>query len=226
MYNSPALTSLSPINSVTMSSREIAELTGKRHSDVIRDIENVLSQAEIDERKFASSYKDSNNKLQKEYQLPKRECDLVVSGYSVKYRLAIIDRWQELESKQFQIPQNFAEALRLAADQQETIQKQAEQIEAQKPAVLFVEHYVHSAGNMGFRQVAKLLRIKENDFRAFLQDNQIMYKLGGEWVPYAPHINAGRFVMKTGTAENDHTFNSAKFTPKGVEWIAELWSKA
>lgn len=220
MYNSPALTSLSPINSVTMSSREIAELTGKRHSDVIRDIENVLPQAEIDERKFASSYKDSNNKLQKEYQLPKRECDLVVSGYSVKYRLAIIDRWQELENKQPEDP--LLQLANAVITAQSIIQDQANKLEQQKPAVEFVERYVQSTGSMGFRQVAKLLNIKENDFRAFLQDNQIMYKLGGEWVPYAPHINAGRFVMKTGTAENDHTFNSAKFTPKGVEWVAEL----
>ena len=225
MYNSPALTSLNKTQS-TMSSREIAELTNKLHKNVVVDIDRILSEAGIDALVFQRIYKDPQNRNQTEYLLPKRECDLVVSGYSVKYRLAIIDRWQELESRQqFQIPQNFAEALRLAADQQETIQAQAAQIEAQKPAVLFVERYVHSTGNMGFRQVAKLLNIKENDFRAFLQDNSIMYKLGGDWVPYAQHINAGRFVTKTGTADNDHTFNSAKFTPKGVEWIADLLNK-
>lgn len=110
----------------TMSSREIADLTGKRHSDVIRDIENTLLQAEIDERRFASSYKDLNNKNQKQYMLPKRECDLVVSGYSVKYRLAIIDRWQELEQQVAapQIPDfnNPAEAARAWAAQYEAAQ--------------------------------------------------------------------------------------------------------
>lgn len=89
----------------------------------------------------------------------------------------------------------------------------------------FVEKYVESTGNMGFRQVCKLLGAKENDFRAFLQDNQIMYRLGGNWVAYAPHINAGRFVTKTGVADNNHSFESAKFTPKGVEWVAKLWSE-
>jgi phage antirepressor YoqD-like protein len=210
---------------LTMTSREIAELTGKNHFDVKRDIQNVLLQANIDASKFAVIYLDSQNRNQSEYRLPKRECDLVVSGYSVKYRLAIIDRWHELEAKQptHILPQTFAEALRLAADQQETIQAQAAQIEAQKPAVEFVDKYVQSTGNMGFRQVAKLLSIKESDFRAFLQDNSIMYRLGGEWVAYAQHISAGRFVTKTGTnQQNGHAYNGALFTPKGVQWIAGL----
>lgn len=200
----------------TMSSREIAELTGKNHKEVTRDIESVLSQAEIDARRFAHTYQDSQNRTQREYQLPKRECDLVVSGYSVKYRLAIIDRWQELEKKQqFQIPQTLPEALRLAADL-------AAELEAARPAVAFVEKYVESAGSMGFRQVAKLLRIKENDFRAFLQDNKIMYRLGSQWMPYAPHIDSGRFYVTTGTSDTDHAYSTAKFTPKGVEWISQL----
>lgn len=42
----------------TMSSREIAELTGKRHSDVLRDTRVMLEQLGRDERKFASIYKD------------------------------------------------------------------------------------------------------------------------------------------------------------------------
>ena len=123
------------------------------------------------------------------------------------------------------LPQTFADALRLAADQQEVIQAQAAQIECQKPAVAFVERYVESTGNLGFRQVCKLLKAKENDFRAFLQDQRIMYRLGGDWVPYASHIDSGRFHVTTGTGDNDHNFTSAKFTPKGVEWVAKLWSE-
>jgi phage antirepressor YoqD-like protein len=210
---------------LTMSSLDIANLTGKNHSDVKRDIMNTLSQADLDPSKFAHTYNDAQNRSQPCYLLPKRECDLVVSGYSVKYRLAIIDRWQELESNQFKLPQSFAEALRLAADQQETIQAQAAQIEQQKPAVEFIERYVQSTGNLGFRQACKLLKANETEFRAFLTDQKIMYKLGGDWVPYGCHIVLGRFHTSTGTSDNDHNYTAAKFTPKGIEWITRLWSK-
>jgi phage antirepressor YoqD-like protein len=212
----------------TMTSREISELTGKAHKDVTRDIEHTLSQAEIDVRRFAHTYKDSQNRSQKEYRLPKRECDLVVSGYSVKYRLAIIDRWQELESKnQLAIP-NFNDpvaAARAWADAKESEIKAIQYAEAAKPSVEFVERYVQSTGNLGFRQICKLLKAKESEFRAFLQKKNIMYRLGGEWAPYAAHIDAGRFYVTTGTGDNNHNFTSAKFTPKGVEWIAKLWGE-
>jgi phage regulator Rha-like protein len=56
-----------------MSSREIAELTGKRHGDVCRDIRKILEELEIDERKFASIFLDNMNREQSEFQLPKRE---------------------------------------------------------------------------------------------------------------------------------------------------------
>lgn len=210
----------------TMSSREIAELTGKNHFDVKRDIQNTLLQADIDASKFAVIYKDSQNRNQSEYNLPKRECDLVVSGYSVKYRLAIIDRWQELESSNHQAIPNFNDpvaAARAWADAKESEIKAIQYAEAAKPAVEFVDRYVKSTGNLGFRQVCKLLKAKENDFRAFLQDNRIMYKLAGDWVPYASHIDAGRFYVTTGTGDNDHNFTSAKFTAKGVEWISRKW---
>lgn len=111
-----------------MTSREIAELTGKDHKNIIRDIETTLLQAEIDALNFEHIYIDTQNRSQREYRLPKRECDLVISGYSVKYRLAIIDRWHELENNpaknQILVPnfRNPAEAARAWAVQYEAAQ--------------------------------------------------------------------------------------------------------
>ena len=82
------------------------------------------------------------------------------------------------------------------------------------------------SGNKGFRQVAKLLQANEREFRAFLQDSRVMYRLGGEWMPYQQHIDADRFVVKTGvTDDGGHSYSQAKFTPKGVNWIAGLWAQ-
>lgn len=99
----------------TMSSMEIAELTGKKHGHVKRDIEEVLNQAGINASKYGCIYKDAQNREQTCYNLPRRECDLVISGYSVPYRLAVIDRWYQLEEEQN--PKiTYAESLRLLAD--------------------------------------------------------------------------------------------------------------
>lgn len=56
--------------------------------------------------------------------------------------------------------------------------------------------------------------------------HRILYQIGGAWTPYAEHLDAGRFVVKTGSADNGHAFSAARFTPKGVAWVAGLWSEA
>jgi phage regulator Rha-like protein len=86
-------------NELTMGSREIAQLTGKRHSDVKRDIRRMLEELEIDVSKFAHIYKDHRNREQSEYLLPKNLTLNLITGYRADIRLTIIDRWIELETK-------------------------------------------------------------------------------------------------------------------------------
>ncbi len=207
----------------SMTTREIAELTGKEHSHVYRDAIRMFEQLEYTQEQIDGCHQNWIHPQNKQnyylLHLNREETECLIAGYSVPLRMKIIKRLRELENKTPHIlPQSFAEALMLAANQ-------AAELEAARPAVEFVNRYVESTGNMGFRQVAKLLKIKENDFRAFLQDNKIMYRLGSEWMPYACHIDAGRFHVSTGTSDTDHAFNTAKFTPKGVEWVSQLWSK-
>lgn len=203
-----------------MDSREIAALTGKNHADVCRDIRAMLEGLEVDESKFASVYRGGNGEDRRCYVLPKRECLILASGYSVRLRAAVIDRWAELEAQQApKLPATYAEALRLAADQAERIEAQALQIEQQAPAVAFVDRYVEAKATQPIRAVAKILGIKERDFVASLEAAGIMYRLSGRLVPAAEHVQEGRFEVKAGEAHG-HAFTQARFTPKGVEWIA------
>lgn len=204
-----------------MTSREIADLTGKDLSHVHRDITVMLEQIgddpEMDDVKVDRDARGYTTAIH----LPKNLTITLVAGYSAKLRKAIIDRWQELEAKQapsFTLPRTMAEALRLAADQ-------AEQLEAQRPAVEFVERYATAGtGDKGFREVCKLLKANESQFKAWLIEQKIMYRLGGTLTGHQNHIDAGRFVIKAGEAHG-HAFNLCKFSPKGVTWIAGEWAK-
>lgn len=87
-------------DSLTMSSREIAELTGKEHGHVIRDIRVMIEALDDDqildhvrEDKDARGYTTA-------FHLDRDLTLTLVSGYNVKVRLAIVRRWQELEAKQ------------------------------------------------------------------------------------------------------------------------------
>jgi anti-repressor protein len=117
------------------------------------------------------------------------------------------------------IPQTMSQALRLAADQ-------AEQLELQRPAVEFVERYVESDGTMGFREMAKLLGVREARFKAFILERRIMYRLAGRLVGYAPHLNAGRLIERVVMSEDKtRSFSECRFTAKGVTWVTGLWHR-
>ncbi|WP_412458903.1 Rha family transcriptional regulator [Pseudomonas coronafaciens] len=87
----------SPNQSMTMSSREIAELTGKQPHHVKRDIERMFSELQEDVSKTGRIYLDSMNRSQTEYLLDRHHTECLLTGYSAKMRMAVIKRWHELE---------------------------------------------------------------------------------------------------------------------------------
>ena len=85
----------------TMSSREIAQLTGKRHDNVLRDIDKLNeSYSKIGLLKVGeSSYRNIQNKLQPEYLLTKMQTLDLMTGYNTELRIKVLRRWEELENK-------------------------------------------------------------------------------------------------------------------------------
>lgn len=210
----------------TMTSREIADLVESRHDSVKRTIERLADAGAIQHPPLVD-VKNEQGQTVAEYQICKRDSYVIVAQLSPQFTARLVDRWQELEQAASTpaIPPNFAAALRLAADQQEVIQAQSEQLAAAAPAVEFVDKYVDSTGLKGFRQVCKLLHANEHDFRRFLEEAKIMYRLGGEWTPFAQHLDTGRFDVRAGTSGTGHAFNTARFTPKGVLWVTGEFAK-
>jgi anti-repressor protein len=144
------------LNVRTMDSREIATLTGKNHADVCRDIRGMLEQLEVGESRFASSYITEQNKAVTCYALPYRETMILVSGYSVDLRARIVDRWMELERASApSIPQTFAEALQLAADQAKEIESKTQALALAAPKVACAEALMRCDQNMSITDACK-----------------------------------------------------------------------
>ncbi len=217
----------------TMTSREIAELTGRRHDNVMRvcyDLKASGVTPQIEECRVINDL--ANGRSFMEFKLNKRDSLVLVARLSPEFTGAVVDRWLELEAAAavpaIALPDftNPAAAARALADEVEA--KQALQVElaAAVPAVEFVDRYVDATGLVGFRQACKVLKIKENAFREFLLEKGIAYRLGRELAPRAEHLNAGRFEVKAGiSSKNEHAFNSMRFTPKGLTWVAGEFAK-
>ncbi|MGF2634867.1 Rha family transcriptional regulator, partial [Acinetobacter johnsonii] len=190
----------------TMSSREIAEMTGKRHPDVKRDIEVMAEQLNLDVSKFAHNYFDSLNRQQTEYALNKDLSICLVSGYNVQLRMAIIKRWNELEAQaqqQFALPTTFSQALLLAAQLEEQkeqlalqVVQQQQVIEVQQVDVDALERIASRKGSMTVRDAAKLLNMRPIDLRDWLLANKWTFSpYNGKYRPTASHATAGHLTL-------------------------------
>lgn len=113
-----ALTSLNT-TTLTMSSREIAELLGCRHDSVKRTIDTLADKGLVT---FTQTVEKGLGRPVTLYHVGKRDSYVIVAQLSPEFTAKLVDRWQELEAQVAaapKVPQTFAEALRLAAELEE-----------------------------------------------------------------------------------------------------------
>ena len=209
---------------LTMSSREIADLVESRHDSVKRTIERLQDKGLIQLTPMVE-VKNHLGQVVTEYQLIKRDTYVVVAQLSPEFTARLVDRWQELESQQMpQIPQTLSEALRLAADQAEQIEKQNLLIEQQRPKVEFVQRYVEAGTTKSLRETAKILKMPERTMIDCLVGDGLLFRQSGNLLPYQKYHVRGLFDVKTGTTEYGHNYTQTRVTSKGIEYIASRYA--
>jgi phage regulator Rha-like protein len=121
-------------NELTMSSREIAGVTGKKHGHVMRDIKSMFSDIGEDESKFGGIYLDAYKRQKPLFNLDRAHTDCLLTGYSAKARIKVIKRWHTLEAAQSkpvaltqddQLLQLAQGVIRLTAERDEAIKTKA-----------------------------------------------------------------------------------------------------
>lgn len=209
---------------LTMSSREIADLVESRHDSVKRTIERLQDKGLIQLTPMVE-VKNHLGQVVTEYQLIKRDTYVVVAQLSPEFTARLVDRWQELENKQMpQIPQTLSEALRLAADQAEQIERQNLLIEQQRPKVEFVQRYVEAGTTKSLRETAKILKMPERTMIDCLVGDGLLFRQSGNLLPYQKYHAKGLFDVKTGTTEYGHNYTQTRVTSKGIEYIASRYA--
>ena len=206
----------------TMSSLEIAKLCDKQHKNVLADIKKILLEAEIQPAEFSADYKDDKGRTYQCFYLPRRECDLIIAGYSVKYRLAIIDRWQELENQQAQkLPQTYSAALRQLADETEAKERALLQISHDQPKVEFALAVRNLDGSCLVREFAKVIGWGQNKLYAKLRECGFLMANNE---PYQVYVDRGIFVRVENTPFTDssgksHPSFTTRITGKGQVFL-------
>ena len=194
---------VSTINEVRL---EEGNSTKIAHSTFLQKVKLVLNGGE---KKFLSTYKDASNRNSKCYSLPRRECNLMVMSESVKVQAAVYDKLEALSSNH-KLPQNFAQALRLAADLQEDKDKLEAQALLDSPKVKFSDVITESANTRAIRYWIKALK-HENNLRVgekavfqWLRDNKYIFKDRGQNVPMSKYEANGLNYFNLIVVEDDN----------------------
>ena len=191
---------------LTMDSLEIARLTNKEHRNVTRDIEKMFEELEIDVLKFEHIYLDSQNRKQKKYSLTKDLTLTLISGYSIKLRKAIIDRWQELENQNNK-PKTFEEIMKdalLLADQR--VKQLEAQIEEDKPKVNFADAVWNTENCILMRDFCKMLnekwvKIWQNRLYSWLRRKWYLMENNRPYQKYAHYFPVKERLINSGNWE-------------------------
>lgn len=219
----------------TMSSREIAELTGREHRNVLRDIREMLDQlhGEGGALNFEHSYLTAQNKAAPEFRLPKRETLILVSGYSVEMRAKIIDRWQQLEAERqtfdpATILENPAAMRGLLLTYTEKVIALEARVEGMREDVEAHERLTKADGSLNITEAAKSLGIRPKDLFSWLAQNGWTYRRpnGATWLGYQDKANRGLLEHKTTTVlradGSEKITEQVRVTAKGLSVLARM----
>lgn len=216
---------------LTADSRMIAEHFEKRHDHILRDVESLKKDVpNFGEMFVSSTYLDSYGRQQKNYQLTRDGFSLLVMGFTgskaLEWKLKYIKAFNEMESrlKTARIPQSFADALRLAADQ-------ADILERQKPLVAFAETCAQSQTAVLVRELAKIASkdgFEIGEKRLWRQLREWGLIIPGSTEPYQRFIDNGYFEVTQGVHENSggaFLHKTSRVLPKGQIYIINRLQK-
>jgi len=221
----------------------VAEKFGKEHKNVIQSIQNLVAENSAAKLYFFESEYENRGKMYPMYIMNRDGFSLLVMGFTGKqalqFKLDFIDAFNKMEQTiktgSFAIPKSFSEALRLAAEQAETIEHQQKQLQAQAPKVLFASAVETSDKSCLVGELAKILKqngveIGQNRLFEWLRAKGYLCKSGESYnQPTQMAMKLGLFEIKKRTINNPNgttlVTTTTKVTGKGQIYFVNRFLK-
>lgn len=228
-------------------SRDVADMVGKRHDHLIRDIKGYFEILE-DAPNLGSAnffiphmYRNSQNKEMPCYLLTRKGCDMVANKMTgekgVLFTAAYVTRFEEMENalktKTHSLPMTYKEALQsllIEVEKNEQLileNKQKEQLIGEmKPKADYTDKILNSKGLVTITQIAKDYGMSARKMNNKLHELGIQYNQSGQWLLYSKYHDKGfthsRTIDITRTDGSPDTKLSTKWTQKGRLFLYDI----
>ncbi|MCI7540892.1 MAG: phage regulatory protein/antirepressor Ant [Veillonellaceae bacterium] len=226
---------------VVTSSRNVAEHFEKRHADVLETIEKLKTENSVLTKMFfETTYKvDGNNKSYKEYLMNRDGFSLLVMGFTgakaLGWKLKYIEAFNAMEAKladrgkdSYMIADPVDRAKKWI-EEEEVRQRQAAELEAAKPKIIFADAVATSKTCILVGALAKLIKqngidIGQNRLFAWLRDNDYLVKSGeNKNMPTQRAMEMKLFEVKESHFMDNNgtnkTTRTTKVTGKGQQYF-------
>lgn len=220
-------------NQKGMTSLEIAEVTGKQHAHVMRDIRNLLSQGVAESNFGLGSYTDANGQERPLFNLIPKGCLILASGYDAVLRERIINRLEELEKGKRELSRKELALMVLQAEEEKERlalenEKQQKQIEKLQPKAEFADVAFQAEGKVDIGQAAKILGLPFGRNTLFKKLKEVGVFFANRNEPKQRYIDAGYFEMTLlppihRDNHPDILYQKVLCNPKGLAYINHLF---
>lgn len=213
-----------------MTSKEIAEVTGKEHKNVLAAIRLMEGAwCKVTGLSFKlSEYTDPTGRKLPMYKLTKTECLYVATKFNDEARAKLVIRWEELETKERQnvpaLPQTYLEALKALVLSEEQKQVLALENESMKPKADYFDTLVERGSNLNLRDTAKMIGVSERFFIEYLLLNGYLYRDAKRKLkPIAKYV--GKYFVLKEWARGENTGSQTLVTVEGKDKFYQLINK-
>lgn len=221
----------------------IAEVFGKEHNKVCRDIENLSCSSEFNTANFGViSYIDSRGREQKAFDITKDGFSFLVMGYNGKkaseFKEKFINEFNKRESLLKNDDYIISRAMSVLNDRAKALEQEVERkderlklqetvIKTNTPKVKYFNEVLQSESTYTTTQIAKELGFGAPTLNKKLNDLKVQYKQNGTWLLYQKYQTKNYTKTKTYTFSNDdgtqRTSMQTVWTEKGRLFIHSLF---
>ena len=221
---------------LVVDSRQVAELTGKKHFHLLRDIEKYIrvisTNHNMDWLDFfiETTYKDEKGETRPCYRLTRKGCDLVANKMTgekgILFTASYVDKFHEMEQTLYanaiKLQKETLARYNLLTEKHENLVEENQKL---KPKSHYCEWVLKSKDAILVTVLAKDYGMSAFSFNELLKSLGIQYKRGGVWVLKKAYHDKGYTKTKTFIVnkKNKYKKQNRYYTP--VAKISTLWTQ-
>ena len=228
-------------NSKTLDSREVAEMMGKKHENLLKDIQGsgknlgiiptlLKGKFHVSDYFIESSYKDGSGKTNKCYLVTKMGCEMLGNKLQgekgILFTAKYVERFNQMEQAIKELQPTPSYMIDDPIERAKAWIKEQEKIKVLETQSEYLKKILESTTTVTMTQIAKDYGMTAQEMNNLLHELKVQYKMSGQWLLYSKYHKEGYVDSETIPIKHKSGIIEpkmyTKWTQKGRKFLYEL----